>query len=144
MPLNINLQQILLHWMNLSILTGGLYFLLFKPVKQFMDKRAAYYQQLEEQASDKLAQAERLKAEAQAKLEAADDEIHDERMPPRSSWPRPRSRPAALWPRPRPRRSSPRSGRCGSPSGSCGSWPPGRRKSWPPSPARISLTSSWT
>ena len=37
MPLNINLQQILLHWMNLSILTGGLYFLLFKPVKQFMD-----------------------------------------------------------------------------------------------------------
>ena len=79
MPLNINLQQILLHWMNLSILTGGLYFLLFKPVKQFMDKRAAYYQQLEEQASDKLAQAERLKAEAQAKLEAADDEIHDER-----------------------------------------------------------------
>ena len=80
MPLNINLQQILLHWMNLSILTGGLYFLLFKPVKQFMDKRAAYYQQLEEQASDKLAQAERLKAEAQAKLEAADDEIHDERM----------------------------------------------------------------
>ena len=80
MPLNINLQQILLHWMNLSILTGGLYFLLFKPVKQFMDKRAAYYQQLEEQASDKLAQAEALKAQAQAKLEAADDEIHDERM----------------------------------------------------------------
>ena len=80
MPLNIDFQQILLHWMNLAILTWGLYVLLYKPVKQFMDKRAAYYQQLEEQASDKLAQAERLKAEAQAKLEAADDEIHDERM----------------------------------------------------------------
>ena len=30
--------------------------------------------------ADKLAQAEELKAQAQAKLEAADDEIHDERM----------------------------------------------------------------
>ncbi|MCI8917013.1 MAG: ATP synthase F0 subunit B [Oscillospiraceae bacterium] len=80
LPLNISLQQILLHWMNLSILTGGLYFLLYKPVKQFMEKREAYYRDLEEQAADKLAQAEELKAQAQAKLEAADDEIHDERM----------------------------------------------------------------
>lgn len=80
MPLNINLQQILLHWMNLAILTGVLYFLLYKPVKDFMDKRAAHYQELEEQAADKLAQAERLESQARAKLEAADDEIHDERM----------------------------------------------------------------
>ena len=80
MPLNINLQQILLHWMNLAVLTGALYFLLYKPVKDFMDKRAAHYQELEEQAADKLAQAERLECQAQAKLEAADDEIHDERM----------------------------------------------------------------
>ena len=80
MPLNINLQQILLHWMNLAVLTGALYFLLYKPVKDFMDKRAAHYQELEEQAADKLAQAERLECQAKAKLEAADDEIHDERM----------------------------------------------------------------
>ncbi len=80
MPLNIDWQQILLHWMNLAILTGGLYFLLYKPVKQFMEKREAYYRELEEQAADKLTQAQRLQAEAQAKLEAADDEIHDERM----------------------------------------------------------------
>ena len=80
MPLNINLQQILLHWMNLAILTGGLYFLLYKPVKDFMDKRTAHYQELEEQAADKLAQAELLESQAKAKLEAADDEIHDERM----------------------------------------------------------------
>mgnify|MGYP001037455874 FL=1 len=79
-PLNIDPQQILLHWMNLAILTGGLYFLLYKPVKQFMDKRTAHYQELENQAADKLAQAEQLRAQAQAKLEAADDEIHDERM----------------------------------------------------------------
>ena len=56
-PLNIDPQQILLHWMNLAILTGGLYFLLYKPVKQFMDKRTAHYQELENQAADKLAQA---------------------------------------------------------------------------------------
>ena len=80
MPLNIDLQQILLHWMNLAVLTGALYFLLYKPVKDFMDKRAAHYQELEEQAADKLAQAERLECQAKAKLEAADDEIHDERM----------------------------------------------------------------
>ena len=80
MPLNIDWQQILLHWMNLAILTGGLYFLLYKPVKQFMDKREAHYQELERQAADKLAQAQQLEAQAQAKLEAADDEIHEERM----------------------------------------------------------------
>ena len=79
MPLNINLQQILLHWMNLAILTGGLYFLLFKPVKQFMEKRAAHYQELEDQANDKLAQAEQLRADCQAKLDAADEEIRQER-----------------------------------------------------------------
>lgn len=79
MPLNISLQQILLHWMNLAILTGGLYFLLYKPVKQFMEKRAAHYQELDRQAADKLAQAERLRADCQAKLDAADEEIRQER-----------------------------------------------------------------
>ena len=39
MPLNIDWQQILLHWMNLAILAGGLYFLLYKPVVDFMHKR---------------------------------------------------------------------------------------------------------
>lgn len=79
MPLNIDLQQILLHWMNLAILTGGLYFLLFKPVKQFMEKREEHYRELDGQAADKLAQAEQLKAERQAKLDAADEEIRQER-----------------------------------------------------------------
>lgn len=79
MPLNIDLQQILLHWMNLAILTGGLYFLLFKPVKQFIEKREAHYRELDKQAEDKLAQAEQLKADCQAKLDTADDEIRQER-----------------------------------------------------------------
>lgn len=36
-PLNIDWQQILLHFFNFSILVGGLYLLLFKPVKRFME-----------------------------------------------------------------------------------------------------------
>ena len=78
-PLNIDPQQILLHWMNLAILTGGLYFLLYKPVKRFMEKREAHYRELEEQAQDRLAQAEQLKADRQAKLDAAEEEIRQER-----------------------------------------------------------------
>ncbi len=78
--MNIDWQLILLHWMNLAILTGGLYFLLFKPVKQFMEKREAHYRELERQAADKLAQAEQLRADCRAKLDQADEEIHQERL----------------------------------------------------------------
>ncbi|WP_251317005.1 ATP synthase F0 subunit B [Flintibacter muris] len=79
MPLNIDLQQILLHWMNLAILTGVLYFLLYKPVKEFMVKREEHYRSLDEEAAAKLAEAERIKAECQAKLDGADEEIHQAR-----------------------------------------------------------------
>lgn len=79
MPLNVDWQQILLHWMNLAILTGGLYFLLYKPVKQFMEKREAHYRELEEQAARKLEEAEALKASYQAKLDGAEEEIRQTR-----------------------------------------------------------------
>ena len=79
MPLNIDWQQILLHWLNLAILTGGLYFLLYKPVKEFMTKREAHYRSLDEAAAAKLAEAERIKAECQDKLDKADEEIRQER-----------------------------------------------------------------
>ena len=78
-PLNIDWQQILLHWMNLAILTGGLYFLLYDPVKRFMKKREAYYRGLEEQAAGKLREAEELKAAYQARLDGAEEEIHQAR-----------------------------------------------------------------
>ena len=80
MPLNINLQLILLHWMNLAILTGGLYFLLYKPVKQFMAKREEHYRELDQQANDKIAQADQLKAQYQEKLDGAQEEIHRARV----------------------------------------------------------------
>ena len=77
MPLNIDWQQILLHWMNLAILAGGLYFLLYKPVKQFMEKREAHYRELDRQAAGKLEEAEQIKASCQARLDAAEAEIHE-------------------------------------------------------------------
>ena len=40
-PLNIDWQQILLHLFNFAILAGGLYLLLYKPVKRFMEQREA-------------------------------------------------------------------------------------------------------
>ena len=75
-PLNIDWQQILLHLMNFVILAGGLYFLLYKPVKAFMDKRAAYYQEQADQAAQT---AQQLKADYEARLSAADDEIREEK-----------------------------------------------------------------
>ena len=79
MPLNIDLQQILLHWMNLAILAGGLYFLLYQPVKAFLAKREEYYRDLDRQAQDKLARAEQLQADYQKKLDGAEEEIHQAR-----------------------------------------------------------------
>ena len=75
MPLNIDFQQIFLHLLNFTILFAAMYFLLYKPVKDFMDKRAAYYADLDKQAQDKLAEAERILQDYQHKLAEADEEI---------------------------------------------------------------------
>lgn len=62
MPLNINLQQILLHALNFVILFGAMYFLLYKPVKSFMDSRKAHYEKMDEDTKAMLAEAEKTKA----------------------------------------------------------------------------------
>ena len=62
MPLNINLQQILLHALNFVILFGALYFLLYKPVRDFMDSRKAHYEKMDADAKAALAQAEGIRA----------------------------------------------------------------------------------
>ena len=46
-PLNIDWQQIILHLLNFAILAGGLYFLLYHPVRKFMDQREEHYRQME-------------------------------------------------------------------------------------------------
>ena len=78
-PLNIDWQQILLHLLNFAILAGGLYFLLYAPVKKFMDKREAYYASLAEEANKKLASAEELVKEREAQLSSVDEEIKEKK-----------------------------------------------------------------
>ena len=80
MPLNIDFQQIFLHLLNFTILFAAMYFLLYKPVKAFMDKRAAYYADLDRQAQDKLEEAERIHQDYQRRLEAADSEIQEKSL----------------------------------------------------------------
>ena len=75
MPLNIDWQQILLHLLNFVILAGGLYFLLYKPVEDFMGKRARQYRELDEQARRDREEATLMRKSAQEKLDAMHEEI---------------------------------------------------------------------
>lgn len=75
MPLNIDWQQILLHLMNFVILAGGLYLLLYKPVKKFMQKREDKYNEMSKSGEDKLKEGEKFKADYEEKLKKADEEI---------------------------------------------------------------------
>ena len=79
LPLNIDCQQILLHMFNLIILGFGLYYILYKPVKAFMDKREAYYKDLDDSANKKNEDADKLLKEYQDKLAKADEEIKDKK-----------------------------------------------------------------
>lgn len=75
MPLNIDWQQILLHLLNFTVLFAILYFLLYKPVKQFMDKRTEYYKQLDASAKKSLAEAEEAKEKYSNRLADVETEI---------------------------------------------------------------------
>lgn len=79
MPLNIDWHQILLHIFNLVILTGGLYFLLYSPIKKFIEKREEQYRKLDEEAKNKLVSAEAMENEARQKLEGTENEILEKR-----------------------------------------------------------------
>ena len=74
-PLNIDWQQILLHLFNFAILAGGLYLLLYRPVKDFMKKREEHYQSMDEAAERARADAAQLQEQyaseiAQKRVEA--------------------------------------------------------------------------
>ncbi len=75
LPLNIDWQQILLHLLNFAILAGGLYILLYKPVKKFMNQRVEYYKKMEEDSETKLNDAENLKKSYEKQFSDADAEI---------------------------------------------------------------------
>ena len=53
MPLNIDWQQILLHLLNFVILFAGLWLLLYKPVRNFMQKRNEEYENRDAEAERK-------------------------------------------------------------------------------------------
>ncbi len=74
-PLNIDWRQILLHLLNLAILFLILYFLLYSPVKKFMDKRRQYYEEQDAEAKAKIEAADREKATYDELLGKADEEI---------------------------------------------------------------------
>lgn len=80
MPLNIDWQQILLHLLNFVILAGGLYLLLYKPVRDFMEKRTEYFRSMEQDARQKTASAGKLKAEYEAQLQRAGEEAEQQRL----------------------------------------------------------------
>ena len=79
LPLNIDLQQIMLHLLNFTILFGILYILLYKPVKDFMAKRTAYYTDMDSKAEGALKAAEESREAYDEKLQAFDDEVRAER-----------------------------------------------------------------
>lgn len=74
MPLNIDINQILLHFFNFVILFAISYFLLYSPVKKFMDGRKKYFEDMDKEASDKLKEAEEVKASYEKKLNEAEEE----------------------------------------------------------------------
>ena len=78
-PLNIDWQQILLHFFNFSILVGGLYLLLFKPVKNFMDKRVKHYADMESAAQEREKHTADLEAAMKQREAAFDAELEEKR-----------------------------------------------------------------
>ncbi len=79
MPLNIDWKQILLHLFNFVLLFAVLFFLLYKPVKKFMDKRVQYYKDMDEESKRKAEDAEGMKKVYEEKLSAVDSEIAEKR-----------------------------------------------------------------
>ncbi len=86
MPLNIDFLQILLHMLNFVILAGGLSFLLYKPVNQFLEQRKAYFAQLEKKNKEALANNEKIRAEYEEKLREADVEIAEHKKNAEKEW----------------------------------------------------------
>lgn len=79
MPLNIDWKQILLHLFNFVLLFAILFFLLYKPVKKFMDKRVQYYKDMDDESKKKANEAAEMKAIYEEKLSAVDAEIDEKR-----------------------------------------------------------------
>ena len=78
-PLNIDWRQILLHLLNLVILFLILYFLLYNPVKKFMEKRKKHYEEQNAESEAKLADAKANKEKYEKLLTNAEEEIAEKK-----------------------------------------------------------------
>ncbi|HCY51237.1 MAG TPA: hypothetical protein DHU65_00845 [Clostridiales bacterium] len=78
-PLNIDWRQILLHLLNLVILFLILYFLLYNPVKKFMEKRKKFYEDRDEKSKADLAAAKEEKDTYDGLIAKADEEISEKK-----------------------------------------------------------------
>ena len=79
MPLGIDITQILLHMFNVVILFGGMYIILYSPVKKFMKQREEHYKEMDETAQKILSEAEQKNAEYEEKLKNVDSEISQQK-----------------------------------------------------------------
>lgn len=66
--LNVDWMNILIYFIAFVVLFVGLTFLLYKPVKKFMDKRR-------QDIAEEIAQAEKIKEEAEAKVEEEQEKV---------------------------------------------------------------------
>ncbi|MBR5229335.1 MAG: ATP synthase F0 subunit B [Firmicutes bacterium] len=80
MPLNINFSQIFLHMFNFTLLFAILYYLLYKPVKDFMAKREAHYARINAEAEAHMEDALRQKEEYKSLLQKADKDILEQKQ----------------------------------------------------------------
>lgn len=79
MPLNIDFQQILLHFLNFVILFAALYFILYSPVKKFIDAREESYKKAAEKAAENKKAAEDALSTLDEKLSEREAEAKHER-----------------------------------------------------------------
>ena len=75
MPLNIDWQQILLHLFNFVLLFTILFLLIYRPVKNFMEKRKNYYKEMDDKAKQNLEDSKIKKEQYENKLKDVDIEI---------------------------------------------------------------------
>ena len=86
MPLNIDFLQILLHMLNFVILAGGLFFLLYKPVTQFLQQRKDYFADLEKRNKESLEECKKMQMEYEKKLQEAEMEIAERKKAAEKEW----------------------------------------------------------
>lgn len=79
LPLNIDWQQILLHLLSFLILAVGLTFLIYRPVKKFLDNRKKRFEDMEKDIAERKQATEEMQSDYERRLSGVDDEIEYKR-----------------------------------------------------------------